>query len=115
MAKPLVALCCVACLLGGPAFAAKKGIRFWNLTGETLAEVELAPAGTKAFGPNQCLNDKDGTVDFDEDLAIKGVTPGRYDLRMKDVKGRVCYARAVAVEVDATFSVSEKELVGCAR
>jgi hypothetical protein len=112
--KRLVGLCCVALCLSGPAFAAKKGMQFWNLTGETLTEVALAPAGTKSFGPNQCRNDKDGTVDFDEDLAIKGVTPGRYDVRVKDVKGRVCYARAVAVEADATFSISEKELTDCA-
>ncbi len=112
--KRLIGVSCVLCLLVCPAFAAKKGIQFWNLTGETLTEVALAPAGTKAFGPNQCVNDKDGTVDFDENLTIKGVTPGRYDLRLKDVKGRVCYARAVAVTADATFSVSEKELTDCA-
>ena len=112
--KRLLGLCCVACLVGGPALAAKKGMQFWNLTGETLSEVSLAPAGTKAFGSNQCVNDKDGTVDFDEDLAIRGVAPGRYDVRLKDVKGRVCYARGVAVETDRTFSVSEKELTDCA-
>ena len=110
----LIGLVCVASVLGGPALAAKKGMQFWNLTGETLSEVSLAPAGTKAFGPNQCVNDKDGTVDFDEDLMIKGVKPGHYDLRLKDVKGRVCYARAIAVEADKTFSVSEKELTDCA-
>ncbi len=51
-------------------------MQFWNLTGETLSEVALAPAGTRDFGANQCANDKDGTVDFDENLAIKNVTPG---------------------------------------
>ena len=101
-------------LLQGSALgASKKGIRFWNLTGETLSEVSLAPAGTTAFGPNQCLNDKDGTVDFDEDLPIKGVSPARYDIRMKDVKGRTCYARSVSIKADATFSVGEKELTDC--
>jgi hypothetical protein len=98
-----------------PAIAAKKGVRFWNLTGETLTDVALAPAGTTSFGPNQCKNDKDGTVDFDEDLAIKGVTPGRYDLRLKDDKGRVCYARAVEVKADETFSVKDTELTDCAK
>lgn len=113
--KRLFGLYLVACLTAQPAFAAKKGMQFWNLTGETLSEVSLAPAGAKTFGPNQCVNDKDGTVDFDEDLAIKGVAPGLYDIRMKDVKGRVCYARGVAVEADKTFSVSEKELTDCAK
>lgn len=112
--KRTIGLCCIACCLGGPALAVKKGVQFWNLTGETLAEVSLAPAGTGAFGPNQCANDKDGTVDFDEDLPIQGVAPGRYDARVKDVKGRVCYARGVAVEADKTFSISEKELTDCA-
>lgn len=113
--KLATALYCAVALLQGTSFAAaKQGMRFWNLTGETLAEVSLAPAGTTTFSSNQCKNDKDGTVDFDEDLTIKGIAPGTYDLRMKDVKGRVCYARGVAVKADATFSVSEKELVGCA-
>ena len=112
--KLAIVVCCAAALMQTSAFAAKtKGMQFWNLTGETLAEVSLAPAGTTAFGPNQCANDKDGTVDFDETLPIKGVAPGRYDIRLKDDKGRVCYARAVAVEADATFSVSEKELTDC--
>ena len=90
-------------------------MQFWNLTGETLSEVALAPAGTTAFGPNQCINDKDGTVDFDENLLIKGVASGRYDLRLKDVHGRTCYARNVDVKTDATFSVRDKELVDCAK
>ncbi|UDL95643.1 hypothetical protein LGH83_05350 [Lichenihabitans sp. PAMC28606] len=114
--KQLLGLCCVACLLVSPALAAKKkGMQFWNLTGETLSEVALAPVGSTTFGSNQCVNDKDGTVDFDENLAITGVEPGRYDVRMKDVKGRVCYARSVTVEADKTFSISEKEMTDCAK
>ena len=112
--RAAILVCCGAVLLHGAALGAqKKGIRFWNLTGETLSEVSLAPAGTKAFGPNQCLNDKDGTVDFDEDLPIKGISPARYDIRLTDVRGRTCYARSVSIEADATFSVGEKELTEC--
>lgn len=94
--------------------AAKKGTRFWNLTGETLTEVSLAPAGTRTFGPNQCANDRDGSVDFDEELSITGIASGRYDLRLKDDKGRVCFARNVEVKANETFSVRDKELVDCA-
>lgn len=113
--KPLIALGLALVLLPGASLAAaKKGTRFWNLTGETLTEVALAPAGTQAFGPNQCKNDKDGSVDFDEDLAITDVAPGRYDLRLKDNKGRVCFARAVEVQADRTFSVKDTELTDCA-
>ena len=103
------------CVPGVALAASKKGTQFWNLTGETLTEVSLAPAGTTNFGPNQCANDKDGSVDFDEDLPVKGVTPGRYDLRLKDDKGRVCYAKAIEVKANDTFSVRDKELVDCAK
>jgi hypothetical protein len=95
--------------------ASKKGTQFWNLTGETLTEVSLAPVGSTAFGPNQCANDKDGSVDFDEELAIKGIAAGRYDLRLKDDKGRICFARNIAVEADRMFSVRDTELTDCAK
>ena len=58
-------------------FAAEKPIRFWNLTSATVTELRLAPAGSQNFGPDQCKNDKDGSVDHDERLPITGVTPGR--------------------------------------
>ena len=115
MKRVIEAGCLILLLQGGALAATKKGMRFWNLTGETLSEVALAPAGTTDFGANQCANDKDGTVDFDEDVVVKGVKPGRYDIRMKDVSGRVCYAKSVDVKADATFSVHQKELVDCAK
>lgn len=112
----LVVACLALLLVPDVASAAsKKGMKFWNLTGETLTEVSLAPAGTKDFGPNQCKNDKDGSVDFDEQLSITGVVSGRYDLRLKDDGGRVCFARAVEVEADAVFSVRDTELTDCAK
>ena len=113
MRAAILTASCVVLLQATALAAPKTGIRFWNLTGETLAEVSLAPAGTTKFGPNQCLNDKDGTVEFDEDLLLKGVAPALYDIRMKDVKGRTCYARSVSIKANATFSVGEKELKDC--
>jgi hypothetical protein len=87
--------------------------RFWNLTGETISEFYLAPAGTTDWGANQCKNDKDGTVDPDERLRITGVRPGTYDAKFKDVKGRVCLVRNVKVEAGAIFSIEERELTSC--
>ncbi len=107
--------CALTLLLSGASAAPKMGMRFWNLTGETLSEVSLAPAGTEAFGANQCANDKDGTVEFDEQVAVTGVAPGRYDLRLTDIHGRTCFAKAVKVEAGAVFSVQDKELTDCAR
>jgi hypothetical protein len=95
------------------ASAAERGMRFWNLTRHTISEFQLAPAGTTNWGDNQCKNDKDGTVDSDERLRITNVAPGTYDARLKDVSGRVCYARNIAIKAGDIFSVDEKDLTNC--
>jgi len=89
--------------------------RFWNLTADTIAEFYLAPAGTTQWGPNQCKNDRDGTVDPDERLRITGVASGVYDARFIDVKGRTCVVRNITVEEGKIFSIEEKELKSCDR
>ncbi|WP_237180115.1 hypothetical protein [Rhodoplanes sp. Z2-YC6860] len=109
--------CLIALLwLAGMAAAdaqQQRPTRFWNLTRHTISELSLAPAGSTDFGPNQCKNDKDGTVDPDERLRITGVPPGTYDVRLKDVSGRQCLVRGVKVEAGENFSIEEKELTSC--
>jgi hypothetical protein len=99
---------------GPPARAAEK-MRFWNTTSAELDEVSLAPAGTSNWGPNQCLNDKDKTVEADERLTLKDVAPGRYDVRVGEVKGRQCVVRGVEVKAGGkyAFSIDDKELTDC--
>ena len=97
------------------AFAAERPTRFWNLTHHTISEFQLAPAGTTKWGENQCKNDKDGTVDSDERLRITGIEPGRYDARIKDVSGRVCFARNIDIKTGAIFSIEERDLADCDR
>ena len=89
--------------------------RFWNLTRHTISEFQLAPAGTTKWGENQCKNDKDGTVDSDERLRITGIEPGRYDARLKDVLGRVCFARNIDIKAGDIFSLEERDLADCNR
>lgn len=100
-------------LLAQPAVA--KDTRFWNLTASTVKSLELAPAGTSAFGPNQTTNDPDGTVDHDERLKIPGVATGAYDARLKLADGRQCMAKGLRIEAGKVFSIEEKELVGCSK
>jgi hypothetical protein len=95
--------------------AAAKDTRFWNLTSSTVKSLELAPAGTSAFGPDQCANDPDGAVDHDERLKVTGVTTGAYDARLTLADGRTCMAKAVRIETGKPFSIEDKDLVGCAR
>ena len=40
-----------------------KGIRFWNLTMHTITSFRMSPAGENRWGPDQCRNDRDGTVE----------------------------------------------------
>jgi hypothetical protein len=107
-----IPLSLAAILFAWPAQA--KDTRFWNLTSETVKSLELAPAGTSAFGPDQCANDPDGAVDHDERLKVTGVTTGMYDVRLTLADGRVCMAKAVRIETGKPFSIEDKDLVGCA-
>jgi hypothetical protein len=109
LALMIIALAFVA----GEASAQGRPTRFWNLTQHTISEFNLAPAGTTQWGPNQCKNDKDGTVDTDERLRITGVRAGTYDARLTDVSGRICIVRNVKVEEGQIFSIEEKELTSC--
>ena len=106
---PLLAICLVA--------AAAEHLRFWNLTGFTIKELHLAPAGTTDWGPDQCRNDPDGAVDVDERLTLKDIVPGRYDVKVTDKKGRTCFARNVEVVAGKpyAFSISEKDLTDCSK
>ena len=93
----------------------RKGIRFWNLTLYTITTFQMSPAGKDNWGPDQCKNDRDGTVDHDERLRITGIEPGRYDVKFGDKIGRVCVVRNVEVKDGAVFSIEEKQLTDCRR
>ena len=103
----LLALCITSSL----AFTAERPLRFWNLTRHTISEFRLAPAGTTNWGPDQCKNDKDGTVDSDERLRIAETPPGSYDAKLTDVSGRVCLVRNL--EAGEIFSIEENQLTSC--
>jgi hypothetical protein len=90
-----------------------KGIRFWNLTLHTITQLRLSPAGEDRWGPDQCRNDRDGTVDHDERLRITGIEPGRYDVKLADATGRACIVRNIDVRAGVVFAVEEKQLSDC--
>jgi hypothetical protein len=100
--------------LATPAGAADR-MQFWNLTSSTLTGVSLAAPGSTSFGPNQCANDRDGSVDHDERLRLTGVEPGRYDVQVTTKRGQRCIARNVQVRGDGryAFSLSDEDLQDC--
>jgi hypothetical protein len=101
--------------LSATATAAIAQARFWNLTRNTITELHLAPAGTSNWGPDQCKNDKDGTVEADERLRITGVPSGSYDVKFTDATGRSCVVLGVTIKAGAIFTIEEKDLKSCDR
>jgi hypothetical protein len=97
------------------AAAQQRPARFWNLTKNTISQFYLAPTGTSDWGPDQCKNDKDGRVDFDERLAISDLPPGKYDAKFTDVTGRTCTVQRIEIEPGVIFSIAEKDLATCER
>ncbi|HTY65208.1 MAG TPA: hypothetical protein VMH36_01040 [Alphaproteobacteria bacterium] len=97
------------------AQAAERPLRFWNLTAGTVTGLYLSTPGTGQWGPNQCLNDPDKSVDHDERLTVTGVVPGRYDVKLVDKKGRSCVVRDVELLSGRpyAFSIGEKDLTDC--
>jgi hypothetical protein len=102
--------------------SAKTGItagrmQFWNLTGTAIRHLYLAPAGSTAWGGDQCANDPDGAVDPDERLRLTNVGPGRYDVKLIDARGRTCLVRNVELRGDRpyAFSLSESDLTDCTK
>jgi hypothetical protein len=89
---------------------AAKATRLWNLTSNTITKLQLAPEGTTTFGPDQCKNDKDGSVDHDERLKLLGVSTGKYDIRFSDAKGRSCLVKNVPVKEGDVVTLDEKQL-----
>lgn len=92
--------------------APRSGMRFWNLTLYTLTSLQFSLPGKNEWGPNQCQNDNDGTVDHDERLSITGLVPGTYDAKLTDKTGRTCIVKDVAV-TQGVFAIEEKQLTDC--
>ncbi len=63
----------------------------------------LGPGGGEAFGANQCLNDKDKSVDHDERLTILGAGSGAYDAKIGFPDGKVCKVKGVVIEAGKCF------------
>jgi hypothetical protein len=115
MARLLCPALLVAFTVTAAAETPNRATRFWNLTKNTISELRLAPAGTTNWGPDQCKNDKDGSVEPDERLRITGIASGHYDAKFADVTGRSCIVRDIKIEAGAIFTIEEKDLTSCDR
>ena len=108
----IIAVALVLMVSSAQAQSKRSGMRFWNLTLYTLTSLQFSPVGQDKWGPNQCLNDDDKTVDHDERLRITGIIAGRYDARLTDKIGRTCVVKDVEVK-DGVFAIEEKQMTDC--
>jgi hypothetical protein len=83
---------------------------FLNRVGESIVKLQLAPAGTTKWGPDQCQYEDDKSVENNEKIPLKGTAPGRYDIRFTDLKGRSCTVKNLEVKAGALVVLREKEL-----
>ena len=113
MQRILIAALATGAMLSA-AIAADKGTKFWNLTSTTVAKLYISPAGKDAFGPDQCANDKDGEVDHDERLKVTA-EPGKSDLKVAFVGGKVCIVKGVDIIAGKVFSIEDKDLTACTK
>jgi hypothetical protein len=119
---PVAALLAVMCTGLLALSAAAKPVpktKFWNITGDTVVKLELAPAGTTKWGPDLCKAasddaDDDG-VDDDERLVLKNVATGRYDARLTYKDGGVCLAKAIEITDGKVFSIEKNQLTDCTK
>ena len=93
-----------------------KPLLFLNRAGETMVKLQFAPAGTTKWGPDQCQYEDDKQVEHNEKIPLQGVTPGRYDVRFTDLKGRSCTLKNLDVKAGALVVIRAAELPAeCAR
>jgi hypothetical protein len=87
-----------------------KPLQFLNRAGETLVKLQFASAGTTKWGADQCQYEDDKQVEHNEKISLQGVTPGRYDVRFTDIKGRSCTVKNLDVKAGALVVIRQTEL-----
>lgn len=102
----------VLILLASLGTASAKDTRFWNLTANTVTHLQFSAPGKTAWGPDQCKNDKDGSVDHDERLKVVGMKTGVYDAKISDAH-RTCIVKNVSITEGKVFSIDEKAMTDC--
>jgi hypothetical protein len=87
-----------------------KPLLFLNRAGETMVKLQFAPAGTTKWGADQTQYEDDKQVEHNEKIPLQGVTPGRYDVRFTDIKGRSCTVKNLDVTPGTLLVIRQAEL-----
>ncbi len=120
--QKLMIACFLSLALAASAFAddderseKKSKMKFWNLTGEDLTELYLAPEGSDKFGDNQTKNDDNNQAEAGERLPLTDVKAGVYNVKIKDKNGRTCLVKGVELRDTGpySFSLEADQLTDC--
>jgi len=76
-------------------------------------ELYVAQAGTQTWGTNQTLNDKDKSLDVSERIALTGLKPGHYDVKLVTENGKSCIVKNVDLTKEKTFVIKEEQISDC--
>lgn len=107
----LLAILCS--LISFTAIAADRFFGFNETTSTVFTGVYLAPEGTAAWGPNEVQNDKDKVWDPGERLTIKGISRGKFSLKVVARSGHVCVKHGLDLTKDLTFDIRDQDLLDC--
>jgi hypothetical protein len=110
---PAILLAAVAPMHSVRAAPEPKFYAYNQTTKTDFHGVYLAPAGTQNWGSNQALNDKDRALDTSERLALTGLQPGRYDVKVVDKRGRACVVKNVDLTKERSFEIRDTDLNDC--
>jgi hypothetical protein len=110
MSKRLLPLVGFSLICSAAAAAEVKYPLFLNRAGETIVKLQFARAGTTKWGPDQCQHEEDKGVEHNEKVPLPDVSPGRYDVRFTDLKGRICTVKNLDVKEGALTVIRESEL-----
>ena len=113
-AVPALLIVCAAALSASHSASAEERFFAYNLTtAKVFTGVYLAPAGSEQWGANQALNDRDGSLDPSERLAIKSIAHGNFDVKLVDKKGITCVRHGVDLSKETTFDIRDTDLADC--
>jgi hypothetical protein len=87
-----------------------KPLLFLNRAGETMVKLQFAPAGTTKWGSDQTQYEDDKQVEHNEKITLRDVTPGRYDVRFTDIKGRSCTVKNLDLKPGTLVVIRQAEL-----
>jgi hypothetical protein len=90
-----------------------EGMGLRNLTSATITQLYASPVGQNTFGPDQIALVPGHAVDHDKILKPTDIAPGRYELRISDNTGRVCWVRNITLEANEVVPLQDKDLTDC--